>query len=335
MRFPRVKAEGQSFYHCVSRVVDRQFIFQTDGHGSVEAERFVRLMRRMEAFCGVRILTYVLMSNHFHLLCEVPEPKDLSELELLERIEAGYGPERRQTLEQEVAHLRQEPDGAGQIQRLLQPYRRRMYDISIFIKELKGRFAQGYNRRHGRYGVLWAERFKSVLLEGGEAVAAVAAYIELNPVRAGLCADPKDYRYCGYAEALAKGCSVARQGIRTVLGQPETVSWKEVSRQYRKYLFVRGSLNTKAKPPAFDLSTAQTVVDQQNGELSLPERLRCRIRYFTDGVILGSQSFVESHFYNLKAKLGYRRRRTGTRLTTLGCSDTLWVFRDLRVRPSG
>jgi hypothetical protein len=41
----------------------------------------------------------------------------------------------------------------------------------------------------------------------------VAAYIELNAVRAGLCADPKDYRYCGYAEALAKGCSLARQGI--------------------------------------------------------------------------------------------------------------------------
>ena len=104
-----------------------------------------------------------------------------------------------------LALLRQAPDGADQIQRLLQPYRNRLFDLSTFIKELKGRFAQWYNRRHGRYGVLWAERFKSVLLEGGEALAAVAAYIELNPVRAGLCADPKDYRYCGYAEALAKG----------------------------------------------------------------------------------------------------------------------------------
>jgi hypothetical protein len=60
-----------------------------------------------------------------------------------------------------------------------------------------------------------------------------------------------------------------------------------------------------------------------------------RIGYFTDGVILGSQSFVESHFYNLQKKLAYRRRRTGTPITALGCSDTLWVFRDLRVRPTG
>jgi len=201
MRFPRVKAEGQSFYHCVSRVVDGRFIFQSSSHGSTEADRFVQLMRRLEAFGGVRVLTYTVMSNHFHLLCEVPEPKALSELELLERIEAGYGPARRQALEQEVERLRQEPDGAGQIQRLLEPYRRRMYDISIFIKELKGRFAQGYNRRHGRYEVLWAERFKSVLLQGGEALAAVAAYIELNPVRAGLCTDPKDY--CHFRRVLA------------------------------------------------------------------------------------------------------------------------------------
>ena len=194
---------------------------------------------------------------------------------------------------------------------------------------------QWYNRRHGRYGVLWADRFKSVLLEGGEAVAAVAAYIELNPVRAGLCADPKDYRYCGYAEALANGSSLARQGISIVLGQPETASWKEVSRQYRKLLFVRGSLHTQTTQPLFDQATAQSVVDQQNGELSLPTRLRCRIRYFTDGVILGSQAFVESHFYRLKEKLGYRRRHPATRLRLLGDSDTLWVFRDLRVLPTG
>ena len=87
----------------------------------------------------------------------------------------------------------------------------------------------------------------------GVAVAAVAAYIELNPVRAGLCADPKDYRYCGYAEALAKGCPLARQGIRTILGQPETSSWNELSSQYRKLLFIKGSCQSPNKAPAFDL----------------------------------------------------------------------------------
>src|ERR1700758_5849362 len=142
MRIPRVKAEGQSFYHCISRVVEGRFIFSRPGHGSLEAERFVQLMRRLEAFTGVRILNYSLMANHFHLLCEVPEPRILSESELLRRIEAGYGPARREELEQQLDRLRHQPGGVDQIQRLLEPYRRRMYDISIFIKELKGGFAQ-------------------------------------------------------------------------------------------------------------------------------------------------------------------------------------------------
>jgi len=80
-------------------VVDRRFIFQSARHGSAEAERFVLLMRRLEAFSDVRVLTYALMSNHFDLLCE-----------LLDRIEAGYAPARRQALQQELARLRQEPD---------------------------------------------------------------------------------------------------------------------------------------------------------------------------------------------------------------------------------
>ena len=49
-------------------------------------------MRQLEAFTGVRVLNYALMSNHFHLLCEVPQARELSEAELLDRIQAGYGP---------------------------------------------------------------------------------------------------------------------------------------------------------------------------------------------------------------------------------------------------
>jgi len=334
MRFPRVKAEGQSFYHCVSRVVDGRFIFQTSAGGCLEAEKFLSLMRRLEAFSGVRVLTYALMANHFHLLCEVPEPKPLSQNELLERIEAGYGPQRVQALREQLAHCAEQPDGIDQSNRLLEPYRRRMNDISIFIKELKGRFAQWYNRRHGRYGTLWAERFKSLLLEGGRAVATVAAYIDLNPVRAALCADPKDYRYCGYAEALAKGSDAAHEGIRTILDLPQTTCLNELNREYRKHLFLRGAAATNNNQPAFELDKAQEVVEQDNGELSPQQRLRCRIRYFSDGVILGSRAFVETHCQRLKQKIGYRRKSGATAFKILGPA-TLWVFRNLRVRTFG
>jgi putative transposase len=269
------------------------FIFGTSGGRCAEAEEFLSLMRRWAAFCGIRIVDYVLMPNHFHILCEVPEPKALTQSELLERIKKGYGSKRVKALQEKLLRFAQQPDGLDQSKRLFDFYLRQMNDLSIFMKKLKGCFAQQYNRRHKRHGALWSERFKSVLLEGGAAVAAIAAYIDLNPVRAGLCEDPKDYRYCGYAEAIAKGTATAQEGLRTILNLPPSASREEVETEYRKRLYLKGAVATKNKPPVFDLTKAQKVVEQEKGELSLWARLRCKIRYFNDRVILGSHSFVK------------------------------------------
>ena len=269
MRFPRVKGQGRSFYHCISRFVHGLFIFGTSGGRCPEAEEFLSLVRRWAAFGGIRIRKYVLMANHFHLLCEVPESKPLTQNELLERIEIGYGPKRAQTLREQLAGLAQQPDGLEQSKHLLEPYRLQMNDLSFFMKQVKGCFAQQFNRRHKRYGTVWSERFKSVLLEEGQAVAAIAAYIDLNPVRAGLCEDPKDYRYCGYAEAIAKESATALEGMRTILNLPPDTDPDEVQREYRKFLYLKGAAGSENNPPAFDLAKVQKVVEQEKGELSL------------------------------------------------------------------
>ncbi len=124
-----------------------------------------------------------------------------------------------------------------------------MHDVSESVRELKGRYAQWYNRQYKRYGVLWAERFKSVLVESSarepdapEALTTMAAYIELSPVRAGLCEDPKEYRYCGYAEAVGGAGkdkrTKARAGLAWILGFGGGESdWGMVSGQYRKLIF--------------------------------------------------------------------------------------------------
>ena len=66
MRRPRLKAlqsSPQAYYYCVSRVVGREFLL-----GDAEKEQFVRYMRLYEKLYGLRILSYVVMSNHFHIL---------------------------------------------------------------------------------------------------------------------------------------------------------------------------------------------------------------------------------------------------------------------------
>jgi hypothetical protein len=58
MRFPRVKAQGRSFYHCISRFVHGLYVFGTSGGRCPEAEDFLSLMRRWAALTGIRIWKY-------------------------------------------------------------------------------------------------------------------------------------------------------------------------------------------------------------------------------------------------------------------------------------
>ena len=71
----RITGTGTSYYHCISRVVDRRFVFQAD-----EKEVFRSILRKLEAFTGVKVVTYCVMGNHFHLLLMVPDRQMLAPL---------------------------------------------------------------------------------------------------------------------------------------------------------------------------------------------------------------------------------------------------------------
>ena len=165
MRKARLKAPEHhevAYYHCLSRVVDRQFVF-----GEIEKEQFVELMREYEAFCGVRVVTYCVMSNHFHVLVEVPKRpvETMSDKELLRLVERLSGTAGRGTTRQMLEQLRRQGhhEAADEYK---DGFLGRMWDVSWFMKLLKQRFTQWFNHERGRKGTLWEERFKSVLVEG-------------------------------------------------------------------------------------------------------------------------------------------------------------------------
>ena len=70
---------------------------------------------------------------------------------------------------------------------------------SLTMKHLGQRYVQYVNRTYHRSGTLWEGRFKSCLSQNESYVLACYRYIELNPVRAGMCAHPGDYRWSSYA----------------------------------------------------------------------------------------------------------------------------------------
>jgi len=325
MRKPRIIGRRETnHYHVMSRVVDKRHVF-----GEVEKEFFRRAMRKLEAFTGVKVLSYCIMSNHFHLLLEIPVITELDDQSLMERLRRFYPKQRMAAISQEFERARLHAESTGNddwLNELRGKYLRRMGSLSSFVKELKERFTKWHNRREERRGTLWEERFKSVLVENSEtALLTMATYIELNPVRAGLSDDPRNYRYCSYAEAVA-GEEVARERITTLLrmhGQES--SWRSVSAQYRKLIFTAGE--QRENKAGLNLAQVRKVLDA-GGELPLHELIRCHIRYFNDGVALGSRLFVEEVFEQNRALFG-DRRKTGARKMKGGDWEGLFCLRNL------
>lgn len=323
MRQPRIKipsAEGEACYHCITRTVNGELLFDETAKDILR-----RQMWQVADYCGVQVLTYAVMSNHFHVLVRVPQQEPVGDAELLRRFSVLY-PRPTPHQNARLAVVRKElADNGPNAATWRRHQLALMGDLSQFMKLLKQRFSIWYNRSHQRFGTLWAERFTSVLVEGrGRVLETMAAYIDLNSVRAGLVSDPKDYRFCGYAEAVA-GDKVARAGIHAVIGGSD---WDEVQSDYRQLLF-----STGAGPREAAESVAKSDLERviaEGGKLPLPTVLRCRVRYFTAGAVLGSRAFVEMQLARYRQKTDRLRHRDPQQLPPATDWGDMAVLRALR-----
>ena len=288
---------ASAVYHCMTRTVNGEMLFKDR-----EKEMLRKMLWQVAEFCGAEILTYCVMTNHFHVLLRIPEPTVLSDVELMRRYKVLYPkPTKFQSASTKVMESQLDAGGevADEIRRKLQA---RMGDVSEYMKTVKQRFSVWYNRNHNRYGTLWADRFKSVLVEGqGNPLQTMAAYIDLNPVRAGLVDDPKDYRFCGYAEAVA-GLVEAKRGLIYLWRDHGAKRIDSALRAHRSLIFGKRS----SEPGLSEMTRmrALQVLDQEDGHLPKAVMLRCRVRYLTDGAILGSAEFVRGFTVAWKMERG-------------------------------
>jgi hypothetical protein len=208
----------------------------------------------------------------------------------------------------------------------------RMHDLSAFVRELKQRFGIWYNHRHQNKGTIWSDRFHSVIVEASaEALSTVAAYIDLNPVRAGLVSDPAAYHFSSYGRAMG-GNREARRGYERVfcLSRP----WKVLLPSYNLILYGKGyqSKGVVGKDHGrIDPEVARRVIEH-HGKLPLSDVLRLRVRYFTAGTAIGSASFLKQVAAGLKESHGLERKRDDYPMR-LGEWGDLRSFRNLQVEP--
>lgn len=351
----RKSAGKPVFYHVISRVVERRFAF-----GPEEKEKFRALMRLQEKFTGCRVVSYCLMCNHFHLLLEVPPMAEcgLSDGELLKRLSVIYSEAFVAGVAKELADARgtiylEESGLEETLAAIHKRFTYRMQDLGEFMKGLLQRFTQWFNRAQSRTGRLWEDRFKSVIVEDGVAAKTISAYIDLNPVRAGMVKDPADYRWSSYGEAIGGGSKgngkTARAGLVRALGAHRGVGadsnlWAAgVSREYRRLLLAGavekssewvdrdGKRIARTSRKGISKEEAERELEKQ-GEIPFGKMLRCRVRYFTDGAVIGSRTFVDEAFAKSRSRFG-PKRKTGARKMNgeAAVANTMvWSLRDLR-----
>jgi hypothetical protein len=336
-----------------------------------------------EKFTGCRVLSYCLMSNHFHILLEVPPmPEEgISDRELFERLGVFYS-------EAQVAEVAKELEDAAAVrvrvefelppvdemgipltqaqemakakreavhrrEEIRGRYTRRMHDLSEFMKSLLERFTKWFNRAHSRSGTLWEDRFKSVIVESGIASRTMAAYIDLNPVRAGMVEDPAEYRWSSYGEAVGGGKKgngkKSREGLVRAYFCDQSVGfdserWPEVSRLYRRLMGLalerksgKAEVNSRRRSQTAATALEATEAkdnDTMSPDLKLAAMLSCRVRYFTDGAVIGSQAFVNEAFAAARERFTEHRKDGARRMKGSGkaAAGVLWCMRDLRVR---
>ncbi len=147
--------------------------------GDVEKDELVKIIRNFSGMYFTEVMGFCIMGNHFHLLVKMLPEGNFSDKDIKKRYIKFYGKDKEQTFSEE--HI---------------PYYREKWGkLSEYMKDIKQTFSRHYNKRHNRRGTLWGERFKSVIVEKGHTLINRLAYIDLNPLRAGLVKKPEEYRW--------------------------------------------------------------------------------------------------------------------------------------------
>jgi putative transposase len=298
-RIARMLRTGeQTVYHVMSRTALDGFPLK-----DVEKDYLVALFRQLARLYFAEIIGFCVMGNHFHLLVKMLPESDFSDQDIRQRFGTYFGEKRFLSTEQ------------------IPFFREKFSSLSELVKELKMAFSRFYNRRHNRRGFFWGERFKSVIVEKGETLINCLAYIDLNPVRAGLVKRPEDYRWSsiGYhVQTNNKDEFLSLDFGVKEFGEPEA---KERFRRYRRFVYETGAMDS-AKGAAID---AKTVAQERRRDfkLSRADRFKQRTRYFTDSGIIGSREFVRENFLRFKHLFQTKKDRMPMRVKGLNAMYSL------------
>ncbi len=286
-RISRLKVKGEpAVYHVMSRTALDGFAL-----GDVEKDFLLNLIKHLSRIYFAEVLGFSILGNHFHLLVRMHPGDDVSDEEINRRVKLYYDGDSKREVDDE---------------RILQALRKKWGNLSEYVKEIKQGFSRYYNKRHKRKGFFWSERFKSVIVDNGETLIHCLAYIDLNPVRAGIVKLPENYRWSslGYhVQASNKGNFLS---VDFGLKEFAVKSEKDRFRFYRRFVYEKGNLDGLEK-------------EREKGfEINGIDRFLYRTRYFSDSGIIGGKAFVVRHYQTFQHHFSCKHEKRPTQIKGLG-----------------
>ncbi len=190
-----ISVDATPYYHCVSRCVRQSFLCGKDSNTNKSYEHrreWVehKIQSLTYTYC-IDVCSYAVMSNHYHLVLHINRDKAL-ELSLNEVIERwSYGHKLPVLIQRWLRKELKSPAEKNKSIEIIEEWRKRLWSLSWFMKELNYDIACKANQEDKCSGHFWESRFKSQALLDEKALAAAMAYVDLNPVRSGIAKTPE------------------------------------------------------------------------------------------------------------------------------------------------
>jgi len=286
-RIPRMVITGEpTVYHVISRTALDGFVL-----GDVEKDYLLKLIKHLSSVYFAEVLGFAIMGNHFHLLVRMHPGDGFSDEEIKRRFFLYYR-------QDEKRHLAEEK---------IQFFREKWGNLSEYVREIKQTFSRFYNKRHQRKGFFWGDRFKSVIVDNGDTLINCLAYIDLNPVRAGICKVPEDYRWCSLGYHVQSGNKDGFLSMDFGLQAFGVNNDTQRLTLYRKFVYEKGAIS-----PGKGAVIDSDILEQEKNKgfaLDTKDRFRYRTRYFTDSGIIGTKEFVTRCYLKFKDYFSSRREK--------------------------
>ena len=194
------------YYHITSRCVRRAFLCGVDHYSGQSYEHrrqwVVDRIRLLSSLFAIDVCAYAVMSNHYHLVLKVcpGQLDDLSEDEILDRWCALFkGP---LLIQNYRSGEDLNPIERAAVSDIVNVWRAKLSSISWFMRCLNQPIARQANLEDKCTGKFWESRFTSQALKSEEALLSCMAYVDLNPVRAGIADTPENSEHTSIRERL-------------------------------------------------------------------------------------------------------------------------------------